>query len=223
MPNVNVSSPSGAQSVKHSTSNTWEKNRWEIEALREKYSDMLNADLDMIGDMIMDNTKMQSAKNSSITKFMKTFNILWYSWWFQSVDFNEGSNLFRLVKIIDYTGDKQPDWVDILDYFENTFMPKAMEYSWLKWWENNYNQDKSWDLFTRNDNNKTTNILKSKIDNFNPHLFEWIWDFDSSHQLWFIDLITDNLLDKSQNTLDMEKMRNFTSALGGTATEQASV
>lgn len=215
MPDVNVSSSSGAQAVKHSTSNTWKINRWELEALRKKYSDMLNADIDMIGNMIMDNTKMQSAKNSSITKFLKTFNILWYSWWFENVDFNEGSNLFRLVKIIDYTGDKQPNWVDTLDYFENTFMPKAMEYSWLKWWENNINQDKSKDLFTKNDNNETTNILKSKIDNFNPNLFEWVWNFDSSHQLWFIDLITDNLLDESQNTLDMKKMEDFTSALGG--------
>jgi hypothetical protein len=37
---------------------------------------MLFANLDMISDRIVDNTKKQSARNSVITRFMKTFNII---------------------------------------------------------------------------------------------------------------------------------------------------
>jgi hypothetical protein len=47
-----------------------------MEAIRKKYRDMLYANLDMISDRIVENTKRQSARNSVITRFMKTFNII---------------------------------------------------------------------------------------------------------------------------------------------------
>jgi hypothetical protein len=47
-----------------------------MEAIRKKYRDMLYANLDMISDRIVENTKKQSARNSVITRFMKTFNII---------------------------------------------------------------------------------------------------------------------------------------------------
>jgi hypothetical protein len=51
---------------------------------------MLYAKIDMIGDKIMENTKRQSAINSTVTKFMKTFNIILDGQENKSIEFNNG-------------------------------------------------------------------------------------------------------------------------------------
>ena len=62
---------------------------------------MLYANLDMISNAIVDNTKKQSARNTTVTKFMKTFNIMLDDQEDKTLDFNDGSNLFDLLQIIE--------------------------------------------------------------------------------------------------------------------------
>jgi hypothetical protein len=50
---------------------------------------MLYANLDIISNSIIDNTKKQSARNTTITKFMKTFNIMLDGQEDKSIDFND--------------------------------------------------------------------------------------------------------------------------------------
>ena len=50
---------------------------------------MLNSQIDLIGQAIKDNTESQAQKNSAITEFMKTFNVVSNSRNFSSLDFNE--------------------------------------------------------------------------------------------------------------------------------------
>jgi hypothetical protein len=76
-PEASITTPSSSQSSFSSyTSEIKNGNSGEIDAIRQKYRDMLYANLDMISNKIIDNTKKQSARNSAVTKFMKTFNII---------------------------------------------------------------------------------------------------------------------------------------------------
>ena len=180
---------------------------------------MLNINLDMISNSIINHTKRQSAVNSIITKFMTTFNIMSPSWWFSSLDFNEWSNLFDLIQIIERTSDPNDGNIQNLEYFSSTFMPVVMEYSWLKWWERNDRQNKntqkSKDIFGYNGDNKYINWLKDKTKDFNPKQFSWVANFEKQHQLWFADLIKENIItwNKPNWKLDGEKMRKFVDGL----------
>ena len=96
-------------------------------------------------------------------------------------------------------------------------MPLIMEYSWLKWNENTEEQNKrnqkSKETFDKNNTNKNIKYLKSKVDNFNPRQFYGVGNFDSSHQLKFIELIEEKLLDKSKSKLCISEMENFIKSL----------
>jgi hypothetical protein len=66
-----------------------DRNNKRIESIKQKYEAMLYAKIDMIGDKIMENTKKQSAINSSVTKFMKTFNIITEGQEGKTIEFND--------------------------------------------------------------------------------------------------------------------------------------
>ena len=175
---------------------------------------LLNSQNDLIGDAIMNGTERQAAKNSSIMGFMKTFNIIKInnSENFKNIDFNEWSNLFRFIQIIERTsGDNNEsnNGAQTLEYFTNTFMPLLMNwYSWLKWWENNMQQDKWARIFNNNNINDEIKYLRDKVGDFNPNQFSGVANFENSHQLKFIDLIEEKLLD-SKLKLDITKMQEF--------------
>lgn len=186
-----------------------------INSRREETANILNSQITLIGRAIKDNTESQTQKNSAINKFMKTFNIIWNVWEFSSLDFNKWSNLFDVIEIIENTWDIKNGDIQALEYFNNTFMPKIMEYSWLNWWERNEYQDKENEkakrIFNYNGDNESINYLKNKIENFNPEQFSWIADFNASHQLWFADLIKEKLVTWNELylKLDILKMENF--------------
>jgi len=217
--NIPTHNPSNPWSFRPITSEIRGNSREEMESIRKKYKDMLNINLDMISNSIINHTKRQSAVNSIITKFMTTFNIMSPSWWFGSLDFNEWSNLFDLIQIIERTSDPNDGNIQNLEYFSSTFMPVAMEYSWLKWWERNElqnkNGQKSKDIFGYNGDNKYINWLKDKTKDFNPKQFSWVANFEKQHQLWFADLIKENIItwNKPNWKLDGEKMRKFVNGL----------
>jgi hypothetical protein len=214
---IYTNTPSQPWSFRPATSEIGDK--WEMEAIRKKYRDMLNANLDMISNSIVDHTKRQSSVNSAITKFMATFNIMSPSWWFSSLDFNDWSNLFDVIQIIERTADPEDGDIQSLEYFNNTFMPVVMEYSWLKWWERNDRQDKegqkSKNIFSYRGDNKYINSLKDKTKDFNPEQFSWVANFESQHQLWFADLIKEKIITwkKPNWKLNTKEMENFVNGL----------
>lgn len=218
-PNTPIDNSSQQWSFEPATSEIRSNNNGEMEAIRKKYRDMLNANLDMISNSIIDHTKRQSTMNTAITKFMTTFNIMSPYWWFSSLDFNDWSNLFDVIQIIEMTGDSNGGDIQSLEYFSNTFMPIVMEYSWLKWWERNNRQDKSGskskNIFSYNGDNEYINCLKDKTKDFNPDQFSWVANFEKSHQLWFADLIKEKFVtwNKPNWKLDGEKMRKFVNGL----------
>ena len=116
---------------------------------------------------------------------------------------------------MDNTADIKNGDIQSLEYFNNTFMPKVMEYSWLKWWKRNEYQDKnnekSRKIFKYEGDNENINYLKDKAKDFNPRQFSWIANFEGSHQLWFADLIREKLItwDVVNWKLNILKMRDF--------------
>ena len=100
-----------------------------------------------------------------------------------------------------------------LEYFNDTFMPEIMEHSWLKWWDNNVHQDKknkkSEKIFDYDGSDENIIWLRDSFNNFKPSQFSWVANFEASHQLWFVKLIKEKLLDDSNSKLDKTKMNNF--------------
>ena len=122
---------------------------------------------------------------------MKTFNITSNSRKFNNLDFNDGSNLFKVIQILDNSDSTS------LEYFNNTFMPKMMWYAWLKRGERNEYQDKSNKkserIYKYDGDNENIKYFRDKTKDFNPEQFSWVANFESSHQLWFADLIAEKI------------------------------
>lgn len=175
----------------------------------------LYSQMNLIGDAIKLNSKSQAYKNSAIINFMKTFNVMSDSWRFNSFDFNNWSNLFDVIQILDNSDSPN------LEYFNDVFMPTVMEYSWLKYWEKNIIQDKknpkSEKIFEYEGDNSNRIYLKDKVANFNPEQFSWIANFDRNNQLWFADLVKQKITSwKEPNwKLDSKKMSDFIKDLEG--------
>lgn len=203
------------------TPNWTNMTREEIDTLKKRFWDMLNANIDLISSTVIDHTKGQSAINSVITKFMKTFNIMSDIGAYNGIDFNEWSNLFDLIQIIENTGDSKDGDVQSLEYFNNMFMPTIMEYSGLNWWIRNEYQNKESEkarkIFSYEGNNETINYFKNQTQNFNPDQFLWVANFWSSHQLWCADLIKGKFVvwSKPNRKLDIKKMSDFINELSG--------
>ena len=189
--------------------------RSDIDSRRSEVQELLNSQINLIGDTIKNNTESQAQKNSAISKFMKTFNVISDNWQFSSWDFNKWSNLYDLIDIIEKTGDPEKGDIQALEYFNNTFMPTVIDYSWLNWWTRNEHQDKnnkkSEKIFNYNWDNKNIQCLRDNTKDFNPSQFSWIANFESSHQLWFADLVKEKLItwNELNRKLDISKMESF--------------
>lgn len=184
----------------------------EIDLLTWRFWDMINVNLDLISNSVIEHTKKQNAMNSLIMKFMKTFNIISWEDDASNIDINDGSNMFKLIQIIE---NSEPN---TLNKFQ-IFMEKIMEYSWLKWWSNNIlwaqKNTKTSVIFDEVNNNHLISLLRDNADNFskNPQEFKNIKNFDSNSNLWFVDMIVENITtdnsNKSNQKLDGAKMRTF--------------
>ena len=189
--------------------------RSNIDSGREEAKNILNSQIDLISNEIKTNTESLAQKNLALMGFMKTFNVIPESWWFDSFDFNRWSNLFDIIQILDNTWDTKDGNIQALEYFNNQFMPKIMEYAWLNWWTRNEHQDKnnkkSEKIFNYNWDNKNIQCLRDNTKDFNPSQFSWIANFESSHQLWFADLVKEKLIiwNEMNRKLDISKMKQF--------------
>ena len=140
---------------------------------------------------------------------MKTFNIITDNQEDKSLEFNDWSNLFDFIQLVE-NSDSQT-----LDKFQ-IFMEKIInpELSWLEWWKNNLLWSKL--TFDKNNFNKNKSLVINNIEDFSnsPEKFnrDNVQSFGSSQQLWFAQLIIDNITDDSGKPnwkLDPEKMDKF--------------
>lgn len=219
--NTPVNTPSQPQSFKPST--IINNNSIDLNAIKSKYKDMLYANLDMISNRIIDNTKRQSAMNSVVTKFMKTFNIIPTQWEFGSIDFNTSSNLFDIIQIIEETGNPKTGEIQSLEYFNNTFMPTIMKYSWLEWWNNNIhgsqrtekNKDNYDIILDKSKDNDYISSIRENVNDFTQNLWKFqpgkTRNYDSDYKLWFVEFIKNNFVEWSGPNwkLSFSKMETF--------------
>ena len=199
--------------------------RKDTDSRRQEIENLLGSQLSLIGEAIKENTESQAQKNSAITKFLKTFNIMSPELnpndLSKNLYFDKESNLYNMIEILNDTWDIKNGDIEALEYFNNEFMPKIMEYSWLLRWKNNDNQntenEKSKRLFNYKGDNEDIICLINNVKNFNP---EWIpkntSDFKNSHQLWFVEFIKKVIAkEKGPNCLILshESMINFIKTL----------
>ena len=184
---------------------------------REEAKKLLNSQINLTNETTKNKTESMAQINLAISKFMKTFNIMPNSLWSTSLDFNKWSNLFDIIQIIDNTGNIETGDIQSLGYFSNEFMPKIIEYSWLKWGERNEYQNKttkrSEKLFGYNGDNEGIKYLRYMIKDFNPTQFSWTSNFENSHQLWLANFIKETVIIWSSpnwrlNTWKMEEFIN---------------
>lgn len=187
------------------------RNMDKIKSLKQKYTEMFDMNLGLIEDNIIDNTKKQSLKNSVIINFMKTFNIIIDGQEDMSIDFNDWSNFFDFVQLVENSDS------DILNKFQ-TFMEKVCDYSGLDRWVNNIlgsqTNQKSDITFNENNKNKYISMVRENANLFSesPWKFMWKSNFESDSQLWFIQMIIENITDdvsKPNKKLDSSKMDDF--------------
>lgn len=183
----------------------------ELNSLKKRFWDMLNANIDLIGDSVINHTKKQSTRNSVVIKFMKTFNIILDEENIKNIDVNNESNMFDFIQIIENSDSTA------LESFQ-IFMEKIMEYSWLSRWNNNLQwsqrNQKSDLVLHENDNNKYASLLRSCSIDFSNNIenLKWKLNFDSGSQLWFIDMICKNITNdtwKPNWKIDVSKMNEF--------------
>lgn len=183
--------------------------------IKSKYRDMLDKNLDMISDKIIDNTKKQSAINSVITKFMKTFNIIRDGQENKSIEFSgwwSWSDLFDFLEII---SNSNPD---TLDKFL-LFMKEVAERSWLNRWNNNILWPqmnlKSMDTFNEDNKNENISLLRECRKDFSAKYksMEWKLHFETGYKFWFAQIIKEKLVadntNKPNRKLDERKMHDF--------------
>ena len=189
---------------------------------------LVTSQLDLIGEAIKNSTKSQAQENTAITGFMKTFNIMPDSWDFSSLDFDEKSNLFDVIEIIHNTANMDDGDIQSLEYFNNTFMPTIMKYSWLEWGYNNLygpkrkeNNKNNYDVtFNENNDNKYLLLIRETVRDFSLKLRdfrydEWTRNYNSDYQLWFADFIKNNFVkrDKPNWILNTSLMETFVNNL----------
>lgn len=207
-PSITISSQA-EPAKEHASQLMMSKN--EIESLKQRFGDMLNANIDLIGDAVVNHTKKQSARNSVIIKFMKTFNIILDEENMKNIDVSNESNMFDLIQIIENSDSTALETFQI-------FMEKIMEYVWLRRWNNNLQwyqkNQKSNSILDESNNNEYVSLLRDCSKDFSNNLddLKWKLNFDSDSQLWFIDLISNNItndVSKPNWKLDISKMNEF--------------
>ena len=174
-------------------------------------NESLDYQMDLLSDIVVEDSEKQGTKNSIIINFMKTFNILSDTQEIVNIEISDWSNLFDFLQIIENSDSND------LEKFQ-IFMEKAMEYSWLIWWKNNLRgsqENKSTTVtFNENNKNKYISLLRDNAKSFsaNPNIFKDKTNFDSNSNIWFAKMIIENITNnasKPNRKLDEGKMRDF--------------
>ena len=142
---------------------------------------------------------------------MKTFNVIFDEQEDRSFDFNNWSNLYDFIQLVENSDS------DTLNKFQ-ILMQKVCDYSGLKRWINNIlgsqTNQKSDITFDENNKNKYISMIRENANLFSesPWKFMWKLNFDSDSQLWFVQMITKNItnnVSKPNRKFDLSKIDTF--------------
>lgn len=180
---------------------------WELKSFDDILSshDSFHSQMTLLSDVIVENSEKQSAVNSIVIKFMKTFNIIDNNQEIKDIEVSNWSDLFDFLQVINNSNPYD------LENFQ-IFMWKILEYAWLDWWKNN--------LLGPQENDKTgfeneyISIIRDSISDFsnNPDIFKDKVNFDSSSMFWFANMIVNKITDKEtkpNRKLDSTEMVKF--------------
>jgi hypothetical protein len=146
-----------------------------------------------------------------IINFMKTFNVLFDGQEDTNIDFNDWSNLYDFIQLVENSDSNTLNKFQIL-------MGKVCDYSGLDRWSNNIlgsqTNQKSDITFNENNKNKYISMIRENANLFSesPWKFMWKLNFDSDSQLWFIQMIKENItndVSKPNRKLDLSKIDTF--------------
>jgi hypothetical protein len=146
-----------------------------------------------------------------IINFMKTFNVLFDGQEDTNIDFNDWSNLYDFIQLVENSDSNTLNKFQIL-------MGKVCDYSGLDRWSNNIlgsqTNQKSDITFNENNKNKYISMIRENANLFSdsPWKFMWKLDFGSDSQLWFIQMIKENItndVSKPNRKLDLSKIDTF--------------
>ena len=187
-----------------------EQNEEQIKSIKNKYKEMLDEDLDIIWGLVAENTNKQSSRNSVVTKFMKTFNIILDGQENKSIEFNCWWDLFDIIEIINNSDSYT------LDKFQ-LFMNEITNLSWLNRWKNNLNwpQDNlESNILNKDNQNENISMLKNSRKDFSDKKedLKGKLSFESDYKFWFAQMVKEKLTDgtsKPNRKLNEEKMHNF--------------
>ena len=182
------------------------------------FQNVLRQKIENVGDIVQKDIKSQSKKNSVVSKFLRTFNILKDGWSNPPLYFEGWWNLFDALQCINNSDSAT------LDKFQDFMYYMMEEYAGLKRWKNNESQKQDWSdkIFTHGTNEDKINedevdkdgkLFIDKMGQFKDEKVKigqknqfWIGD-----SLWFADIINTKLSqwDPPDKKLSIQKMDSF--------------
>ena len=181
---------------------------WQLEPFDNILSNQesLSSQVNLLSDAVVESSKKQSAINSIVVKFMKTFNIIADSQNIENIEINNWSDLFDFLEII---SNSNPNDLEIFQ----TAMGKLMEYSWLD--RGKDNSDGPQENDKTDIENEYASTLRDSIKVFteNPGIFKDKTNFESSYKFWFLQMVIENFkkdgIGKPNRELDGVKINEF--------------
>ncbi len=181
---------------------------WQLESFDNMLSnhESLNSQVNLLSNAIVESSKKQSAINSIVVKFMKTFNVIADPQNIENIEINNWSDLFDFLEII---SNSNPNDLEIFQ----TAMRKLMEYSWLD--RGKDNSDGPQENDKTDVENEYASTLRDSIKVFteNPGIFKDKTNFESSYKFWFLQMVIENFkkdgIGKPNRELDGVKINEF--------------
>ena len=181
---------------------------WQLESFDNMLSnhESLNSQVNLLSNAIVESSKKQSAINSIVVNFMKTFNVIADPQNIENIEINNWSDLFDFLEII---SNSNPNDLEIFQ----TAMRKLMEYSWLD--RGKDNSDGPQENDKTDVENEYASTLRDSIKVFteNPGIFKDKTNFESSYKFWFLQMVIENFkkdgIGKPNRELDGVKINEF--------------
>ena len=183
-----------------------------IQENKEKFKELLGWNIDIINNSVSEYLKNSSYRNSMLSWFAKTFNLIPYNYTEWEIKFNKldngSNNAFNMFQILSNSTNNE------LRYL-NSLMSKICKYSWIERWTNNITQNKTkWFpklLFESDisDENTTLKYLKDNMGNIKLENDNLRNNIDSN--LWIVAIIQENCTINSapNRKLDVNKIGTF--------------
>lgn len=178
---------------------------WELsESNKIQFEKVLWNTLDVIWKKVKNHIDEYSTINTVTDKL---FNTIVPNYW-NEIFVHEWSNIFDVLQILKNADESS------LQYFNNEFMPKIMEFLWMKWWEYTMysNPNKIWTNIENNPNSPRKNFIK-KSENFvnDSTILGGRLNYDSNYNHCLSEIIKDVI--KNDIKITKQNMKRYVEEL----------